>query len=65
MDLKERVPFLGKNMTGDVTKSLENFVNQFVVRHREASQPLVVQFDEDYDSRYDYPALWSVEASDE
>ena len=25
----------------------------------------VVQFDEDYDSRYDYPALWSVEASDE
>jgi hypothetical protein len=25
----------------------------------------VVQFDEDFDPRYNYPALWAIEASDD
>ena len=37
----------------------------FVFISEMVSGVYVVQFDEDYDSRYDYPALWSVEASDE
>ena len=37
----------------------------FVLISEMVSGIYVVQFDEDYDPRYNYPALWQVEASDD
>ena len=37
----------------------------FVFISEMVSGVYVVQFDEDYDSRFDYPPLWKAEASDE